>query len=65
MAQPHKGPREQVATRIERAQFEKLDRYVTVTGTTKSDFLRDLLLARLHEIDVDALEGQETLPLTA
>lgn len=66
MAQPHKGDRQQVAARIDRKDFEKLDRYVELTGTTKSDFLRDLLLARLAEIDLDALhENQEQLPITA
>lgn len=66
MAQPHKGDRHQVATRILREDFDKLNRYVELTGTTKNDFLRDLLLDRLAEIDLDALnEGQDKLPLTA
>jgi len=66
MAQPHKGDRQQIATRVLRKDFEKLHRYVELTGTTKSDFLRDLLLERLAEIDLDALnENQDKLPLTA
>lgn len=66
MAQPHKGDRQQVATRIERLQYDKLTRYVSLTGTTKSDFLRDLVLARLNEIDLDAItDDQERLPISA
>ena len=66
MAQPHKGDRQQIATRIPRKDFNKLHRYVELTGTTKSDFLRDLVLQRLAQIDLNALnEDQEELPLTA
>ena len=66
MAQPHKGDRQQIATRIPRKDFNKLHRYVELTGTTKSDFLRDLVLERLASIDLDALnEDQTKLPLTA
>lgn len=66
MAQPHKGDRQQIATRIPRKDFNKLHRYVELTGTTKNDFIRDVLLERLAEIDLDALnENQGKLPLTA
>lgn len=66
MAQPHKGDRQQIATRIERTHFDKLTRYVELTGTTKSDFLRDLVLDRLQDIDLDQLtHDQERLPLSA
>lgn len=66
MAQPHKGDRQQIATRIPRKDFHKLHRYVELAGTTKSDFLRDLVLERLAQIDLNALnEDQEELPLTA
>ena len=66
MAQQHKCDSQQIATRIPRKDFNKLHRYVELTGTTKSDFLRDLVLERLAQIDLNALnEDQEELPLTA
>ena len=55
-----------VATRIPRQDYNKLNRYVELTGTSKNDFIRDVLLERLAEIDLDALnENQGKLPLTA
>lgn len=55
-----------VATRIPRQDYDKLHRYVELTGTTKTDFIRDVLLERLAEIDLDALnENQGKLSLTA
>lgn len=55
-----------VATRLPRQHYNKLNRYVELTGTTKNDFIRDVLLERLAEIDLDGLnEDQGKLPLTA
>lgn len=66
MVRPNKGDRQMVATRIPRKDYDKLHRYVERTDTTKSDFIRDVLLERLAEIDLDALnENQGRLPLTA
>lgn len=66
MVRPNKGDRQMVATRIPRQDYDKLHRYVELTGTTKTDFIRDVLLERLAEIDLDALnENQGKLPLTA
>ena len=66
MVRPNKGDRQMVATRIPRQDYNKLHRYVELTGRTKTDFIRDVLLERLAEIDLDALnEQQEKLPLTA
>lgn len=66
MVRPNKGDRQMVATRIPRQDYNKLNRYVELAGTTKNDFIRDVLLERLAEIDLDALnENQGKLPLTA
>lgn len=66
MVRPNKGDRQMVATRIPRQDYNKLNRYVELTGTTKNDFIRDVLLERLAEIDLNALnENQGKLPLTA
>jgi predicted DNA-binding protein len=59
MVRPNKGDRQMVATRIPRQEYNKLHRYVELTGTTKSDFIRDVLLERLAEIDLDALNGNQ------
>lgn len=66
MVRPNKGDRQMVATRIPRRDYDKLHRYVELVGTTKTDFIRDVLLERLAEIDLEALnEHQGKLPLTA
>lgn len=66
MVRPNKGDRQMVATRIPRSDYNKLHRYVELMDTTKSDFIRDVLLERLAEIDFDNLnDDQGQLPITA
>jgi len=66
MAYPSKGDRQQVSTRISRSYYEKMNEYVEAIGITKNDFIHDLIVDRLEEIDVAALHpDQEELPLTA
>lgn len=66
MAQPHKGNRHQVATRLTTAEFDKLNTYVDFHGMTKNDFIRGVLVDALARIDLNALHGdQEQLPITA
>jgi len=66
MAYPHKGDRQQVSTRISREYYNKLNDYVDAAGITKTDFIHDLIVERLEEIDVNALHpDQEALPLPA
>jgi len=66
MAQPHKGDRQQVACRISRAEFNKLNQYVELVGTTKTDLLRELLLDWLDQVDVEGShEDQQQLPISA
>lgn len=66
MPQVSKGERTQVSSRIEQPYFEKLERYLSATGETKNDFVRQLIIDRLDSIDLDDIErDQERLPLSA
>lgn len=66
MPQISKGHRTQVSARIEQPYFEKLDRYLSLTGESKNDFVRELIIERLNQVDLESLErNQEPLPLTA
>ncbi|HIW46359.1 MAG TPA: hypothetical protein H9884_05595 [Candidatus Yaniella excrementigallinarum] len=66
MVRPNKGDRQMIATRIPRAQYEKLHQYVELAGTTKTDFIREAVLDRLEDINLDAIdENQDQLPITA
>lgn len=68
MPTPSKGDRRLVTTRIPVAYFDKLTRYCQITGTSKSDFLGDVLIKALDEVDLSALEharNQEKLPVAA
>lgn len=68
MPTPSKGDRRLVTTRIPADYFEKLTEYATTTGTTKSDFLGDVLLAALDRIDLAAIhqsQDQARLPMSA
>lgn len=42
-----------------------MERLKMVTGQTKSDILADILLAYLDNVDLEEMEGQEQLPMTA
>src|SRR5699024_2791262 len=66
MVRPNKGDRQMIATRIPRAQYEKLHQYVELAGTTKTYFIRDAELDRSEDIIQDAIdENQDQLPITA
>lgn len=61
-----KGDRTLVSTRIPTEHFKKLTAYVEAEGITKSDFLADVLLAALEQVDLENLHtSQERLPLSA
>lgn len=61
-----KGERTLVSTRIPNEHFKKLSAYVEAEGTTKSEFLADVLLAALEQVDLENLNAhQERLPLSA
>lgn len=66
MPAQNKGDRRLVTTRIPTEHFEKLTAYVEAEGITKSDFLGDVLLAALEQINLETLkQHQERLPLSA
>ncbi|MEO3935083.1 hypothetical protein WMO79_19990 [Micrococcaceae bacterium Sec7.4] len=63
MAQMHKGDRLTVTSKIPRADAVKLTRVVEITSESRSELLARLLHEHLSTIDLDALEGQESLPI--
>lgn len=66
MPTPSKGPRTLVTARISQPYFDKLDQYVGLVGTSKSDFIADLITNALDDIDLDHVQqNQEKLPLSA
>lgn len=66
MPAQNKGDRRLVTTRIPKEHFDKLTAYVEAEGITKSDFLGDVLLAALEQVDLETLDRhQERLPLSA
>lgn len=65
MPQPHKGDRTYVPARVPTPYYRKLERLVQASSRTKSDIISDALVQYLDHIDLDEIEGQEALPLTA
>ena len=63
MARMHKGDRQTVTSKIPRADAEKLNRVVEITSESRSELLARLLHDHLKTIDLDALDGQEALPM--
>ena len=63
MARMHKGDRQTVTSKIPRADAEKLNRIVEITSESRSELLARLLHDHLKTIDLDALDGQEALPM--
>ena len=63
MARMHKGDRQTVTSKIPRADAEKLNRVVEITAESRSELLARLLHNHLKTIDLDALDGQEALPM--
>ncbi|WP_044496430.1 hypothetical protein [Nesterenkonia massiliensis] len=66
MPQISKGDRIQVSSRLELPYFEKLTRYLEITGESKNDYVRALIIRDLDSIDLEALErDQQRLPISA
>lgn len=66
MPTPSKGDRTLVTARISNAHFKKLDEYIKAVGISKSDFIADLIVGALNEINLDDIHrDQERLPLSA
>lgn len=66
MPQHNKGDRTLIGARVERPYGTKLDRYVKLMGTNKSDFVAGLIMNAMDQVDLNNLEQhQEPLPLSA
>lgn len=65
MPRPYKGDRVALTTKVPRSYFEKLDRLSHITGETKVDYIAALIVKDLDAIDINELEGQEQLPMSA
>ena len=66
MPQISKGDRIQVSSRLGLPYFEKLTRYLEITGESKNDYVRALIIRDLDSIDLEALErDQQRLPISA
>lgn len=65
MPQPNKGDRAYVPARVPTPYARKLERLAHATGRFKGDILSDALVEYLDHIDIDEVEGQETLPISA
>lgn len=66
MPTPSKGERTLVTARIPQDYFTKLDRYVKAAGLSKNDFIADLIVRSLDDVDLaDVERTQERLPMTA
>lgn len=64
MPQPHKGDRRPLSAKIPSADAIKLAKVVELTGETRSDLVTRLVHEHLKTIDLDAIPGQEALPMT-
>lgn len=65
MARPSKGERLALTSKLPTAYGDKLERYCAATGETKQDFSSRAIMRALDDVDIESLEGQEALPLTA
>lgn len=65
MTRPYKGDRVSLTTKIPRAYYDKLSRLSAATGETKVDYIAALIIKDLDTIDIDSVEGQEPLPMSA
>lgn len=54
MAQPYKGQRKQVATRLLQSEANEVERRAQESGTTVSEYLRTLVLADLANPHTEA-----------
>lgn len=63
---PSKGHRRLVGAHVPVAYAQKLDRMVeSQMIPTKSEWIADLLMRTLDQIDLDPLPGRQSLPVTA
>lgn len=65
MARPSKGDRLSLTTKLLPPYGDKLERYCAATGETKQDFSERAIMRALDDVDLEAIEGQERLPMTA
>lgn len=66
MPRPNKGDRVVVTARLPASYYRKLDRYVKLTGETKTDFITEAVVKALDEVEIENLHrDQEPLPLSA
>lgn len=63
MPQPHKGDRSFVGSRMPTPDAEKLRALAQVTGDHSGDIVARVVHEFLQTIDLDAIRGQETLPM--
>lgn len=63
--QQHKGERAYVATRVPAPYYRKLEELKQATGLAKSEIVTEALMKYLDNINIEELEGQEQLPMTA
>jgi len=65
MAQPNKGDRQQVSTRLPRAVYAAVKVAAAERGTTVSQYIADLTCAHFGRSDLMYLLDQEVLPQSA
>lgn len=63
MPQPHKGERRYIPTRLPVADANKLIALAAVTGDNRGDIIARAVNEFLQKIDLDAITGQEALPI--
>lgn len=66
MPQIYKGDREPVTGRLPTPYAKKLNRYVQLTGGTKTDFIAEAVMKALDQVDIENVNPrQERLKLSA
>ncbi len=65
MAQPNKGDRQQVSTRLPRPVYAAIKVAAAERGTTVSQYIADLTCAHFDRSDLMYLLDQEVLPQSA
>ncbi|MDJ0318870.1 hypothetical protein [Arthrobacter antibioticus] len=63
MPMPHKGERRYVPTRLPVADANKLMAFAEATGDNRGDIIARAVNEFLQKIDLDAITGQEALPI--
>lgn len=66
MPRPNRGERVVVTARLPVSYYRKLDRYVKVTGETKTDFITEAVMKALDQVDIENVHPrQERLKMSA